>query len=59
MIKKSITGFTSEELPYMMANLAQGFTVEQPSATTVIATGPSEYWALVSLPTGVTLTVVE
>ena len=60
-ITKRIANFEVEVLPYIMGNLAQGFeAVEYDAATnTITATGTPRFWEMISLPTNVTLTVVE
>ncbi len=59
-ITKTITGFETDVLPYIMANLAQGFeNIDYDAATqTITATGVEHFWSVISLPSTAVVTPV-
>lgn len=60
-IKKRISGFDVEVLPYIMGNLAQGFkNVEYDAINNSITALGTEYqWQIISLPRTATVETVE
>lgn len=58
MITKTISGIQSQHMPMILSNLTMGFELNNRTQDSVTATGPAQYWDLISLPSYVTITEV-
>jgi len=56
MITKTISNIQPQQMQMVLSNLCMGFTINSRSSTSVTATGPQEYWEMVSLPSDAVVT---
>ena len=60
MIIKDITNIQPEHMQWVLSNLARAsMTTENITNTSVRATGEQSMWEIISLPSDVTITLVE
>ena len=56
MITKTISNIQPQHMAMVMSNLCMAFKVTNRTQDSVTATGPQQYWEIVSLPSDVVVT---